>query len=85
MLCNARFIGSETATLQSYIVGLNVDLACMTETLVQEGERVALLQLIPLGYSVLHQSWTDERGRGGIVVSEDFHLQGAPSAKHPGQ
>ena len=56
VLCNARSINNKIGILHDFFAEQNVDLACLTETWVWEGEMVALKQLAPPGYSVLYQS-----------------------------
>ena len=67
VLCNARSINNKTKTLQDFLAEQAVDLACVTETWVRDGETVALSQLAPPGFAVLHQSRTRGRGGGGIA------------------
>lgn len=58
MLFNARSINKTVVLQNNFFVDHQVDLACMTETRVREGETVALKELAPPGFSVIHQSQT---------------------------
>lgn len=62
VLCNARSIGNKTATMRDFFVSQGIDLACVTETWVREGEVVSLHEITPPGFSILHQSRTVSRG-----------------------
>lgn len=53
--------------LQEDIAAQNVDLVFLTETWAQEDETVALKQLAPSGFSVLHQTQIKERG--GTIIN----------------
>lgn len=66
--------------LQEYFADQHVDLACVTKTWVSEGEMVALKELPPPGYSVLHQSQTS---RWGVVflIWEYFSFRVLPTPK----
>lgn len=66
VLCTARSINNKTAIVQSYMLEQAVDLALMIKTSIREGEVVALNQLVPSGFSVLHQTRTNA-GESGIM------------------
>ena len=79
VLCNARSIGNKTATMRDFFVSLGVDLACVTETWVREGEVVSLREIAPLGFSVLHQSRTVGRGGGvALLIREGCSFRALP-------
>lgn len=62
VLLSARYISNKITVLWDYFVEQNVDLACVTETWMQEGDTVALNHLTLLEFLILQQ-WA-----GGCVT-----------------
>lgn len=74
----ARSINDKTTILQSNVLEQAVDLACMTETWVQEDEILALNYLIPPSFLVLYQFQTNGQGGSGTAHLRGFLLQSTP-------
>uniref|UniRef100_A0A803TC32 Reverse transcriptase domain-containing protein n=1 Tax=Anolis carolinensis TaxID=28377 RepID=A0A803TC32_ANOCA len=71
VLFNARSVNGKTSFIQDLILDEHVDLACITETWLDEMGGVNLTQLCPPGYSVQHQPRSGGRGGGVAVVYRD--------------
>ncbi|XP_077778804.1 uncharacterized protein LOC144326222 [Podarcis muralis] len=79
VLCNARSIGNKTATMCDFFVSQGIDLACVSETWVREGEVISLHEITPPGFSVLHQLRTVGRGGGvALLIREDCFFRALP-------
>lgn len=55
VMYNTWSVNNKFSVLKSHVLEQAVDLVCMTKTWVREGETIALNQLVPLDFLVLHQ------------------------------
>uniref|UniRef100_A0A803SN06 Reverse transcriptase domain-containing protein n=1 Tax=Anolis carolinensis TaxID=28377 RepID=A0A803SN06_ANOCA len=79
VLLNARSVNGKTAIIQDLILDERADLACITETWLDEAGGVNLTQLCPPGYAVQHQPRSGGWGGGvALVYRESIPLIRCP-------